>query len=81
MTTYARMMRELLGTEKRPTRRQGSMTPTHDEEMASERAYWHERIVEALQRVRQLDADLTAARDDNKRLVAELRELSSKLLP
>jgi hypothetical protein len=55
------------------------MTPTHDEEMAHERAYWHERIVEALQRVRQLDADLTAARDDNKRLVAELRELRKKL--
>ena len=50
----------------------------HDE-MARERQCKHERIVEALQRVRQLDADLTAARDDNKRLVAELRELRERL--
>ena len=57
------------------------MTPTHDEEMAHERQYWHERIAEALQRVRQLDADLTAARDDNKRLVAELRELREAMKP
>jgi regulator of replication initiation timing len=47
--------------------------------MARERQCWHERIAEALQRVRQLDADLTAARDDNKRLVAELRELRERL--
>ena len=52
---------------------------SHDDEMVRERQCWHERIVEALQRVRQLDADLTAARDDNKRLVAELRELRERL--
>jgi predicted phage gp36 major capsid-like protein len=35
----------------------------------------HDRIAEALQRVRQLDADITAARAENKRLLDELREL------
>lgn len=54
---------------------------SHDDEMAHERQCWHERIAEALQRVRQLDADLTAARDDNKRLVAELRELREAMKP
>jgi F0F1-type ATP synthase membrane subunit b/b' len=38
-----------------------------------------DRIAEALQRARQLDADITAARAENKRLLDELRELRERL--